>query len=104
VKNVFFRLASLTVVKRVAHPTNGGLGKTPNFGREIAQVVETFMGRWFSKWEFFYTKMFLKYILLIPLPNTGVLLVFTLANFWFSPLQFPFFMFVYWFYIAFCQS
>jgi hypothetical protein len=56
VKNVFFRLASLTVVKRVAHPTNGGLGKTPNFGREIAQVVETFMGRWFSKWEFFYTK------------------------------------------------
>jgi hypothetical protein len=57
VKNVFFRLASLTVVKRVAHPTNGGLGKTPIIGREIAQVVETFMGRWLSKREFFYTKV-----------------------------------------------
>jgi len=55
-KKACFRLTSLTVVKRGSTPNIPGLGKTPNFGREIAQVVEASRGDGFSKWEFFYTK------------------------------------------------
>ena len=92
-KKSCFRLISFTVVKRGSTPNIPGLGKTPNFGREIAQVVEASRGDGFRSGKFFTPSVFNIYTP-YPFDELRRFISIFLANFWFTPLQLPPFEFV----------
>ena len=96
-KNVFFRLARSLSLKEVAHPIYRWPPTHQILEEEIRPSHSAFRGEMVVRVGIFLHQVSLIIYTPYPFDELRRFISIFLANFWFTPLQLPFFGFIYWF-------